>query len=183
MKRAFRFPPFEVNRMLRTGLAVQLADALRTAIHTGYYGPGDILPPIRDLSEITGMSSVLVSRAIRILKDERLVSPRPHIGCVVCAPDSPMWKGQVLIVVPPGIGNPCDNAVYSVLRDTLTANRYLSLVATVPYVATESGRRYDFALIDTMMRQQIDLVVQLHNQKEIAGWLSPRACRFRCALP
>ena len=46
MKRAFRFPPFEVNRMLRTGLAVQLADALRTTIHTGYYGPGDILPPI-----------------------------------------------------------------------------------------------------------------------------------------
>ena len=169
MKRAFRFPPFEVNRMLRTGLAVQLADALRTAIHTGYYGPGDILPPIRDLSEITGMSSVLVSRAIRILKDERLVSPRPHIGCVVCAPDSPMWKGQVLIVVPPGGAIHYLNVVVGELRDALTSAGYLVLAATAQRKADGA---YDFSLLETMLRQRVELVVQLHDRPEITRYLA-----------
>ena len=171
-------PPFAVDRSLRVGLATQVADALRNAILTGYYAPGEVLPPIRELAAITGVAQVLVVRAIRMLREERLVSPRPHVGCVVCAKNRPLWKGQVLIVVPAGIGNPDDNAVYAVLRDKLTVGGYLPLVATVPYVVSESGRRYDFALLDSMMRQQIDLVVQLHDQPEIARWLSRRGVPF-----
>ena len=96
MRKAFRLPPFEVDRTLHTSLAVQLSDALRTAIRTGYYAPGDILPPIREMSEMTGISTVLVSKAVKILKEERLVNPRPHNGIEVCASDRPMWKGPLL---------------------------------------------------------------------------------------
>ena len=131
MRKAFRLPPFEVDRTLHTSLAVQLSDALRTAILTGYYAPGDVLPPIREMSEMTGISCVLVSRAIRILKEERLVCPRPHIGIVVCDSKSPMWKGQTLIVVPGGGSIQYLTVVGDVLRDMLTAEGYLPLVATV----------------------------------------------------
>ena len=179
MKRTgLRLPPFKLDRMRRGELAKQLADALRNAIITGYYRAGDVLPPVRELAVRLDVSKGIAEQSIARLREEGLISPRPRIGSVVCERNRPLWKGQVLIVVPPGIGNPGDNAVYSVLRDALTANRYLSLVATVPYVATESGRRYDFALIDTMMRQQIDLIVQLHNQEEIASWLSRRGVPF-----
>lgn len=174
-KATFKNPPFTLDRSRRGGLVAQVADALRRAIVTGYYGPGDILPPIRELAALTGVSQVIATRAVRILKEERLVSPRPHIGCVVCAADRPLWKGQILLVVPPGIGNPSENAAQSILRDSLTSAGYLVFVATVPYAADGS---LDFALLDTMMRQRFDLIVQLHGLDEVSRYLSDRNAPF-----
>ena len=175
MRKDFRLPPFKVDRTLHTSLAVQLSDALRTAIRTGYYAPGDALPPIREMSEMTGISCVLVSRAIRILKEERLVCPRPHIGIVVCDSKSPMWKGQTLIVVPGGGSIQYLTVVGDVLRDMLTTEGYLPLVATVPHKADGT---YDFSLLDLMLNHQIDVVVQLHDQPEISQWLSGKGVPF-----
>ena len=175
MKQVFRLPPFKVDRSLRTGLAVQLANALRNAIATGYYEAGDVLPPIRDMSKLTGVSSVLVSRAIRILKEERLVSPRPHNGCVVCAKDRPLWKGQVLIAMPPGGTQHYMNVVCTEVHDALIAAGYLALTVTVP---KNAAGKYDFALLDLMMRQQTDLVVQLYDLPEITKRLSSRKVSF-----
>lgn len=174
MKKAYRVLPFKIDRTLRTGLSVQLADALRTAIRTGFYAAGDILPPIRELSEMTGVSCVLVSRAVRILKNERLVNPRPHIGIEVCSGDHLLWKGQVLIIVP------CGTIEYlavvgDVLRDGLTSAGYLPHIATVPH--NEDGT-YDFSLLDLMLRQQFDAVVQLHDQVEISGYLAAKNVPF-----
>lgn len=177
-KRDFKRPNFSIDRAKRGNLAKQIAFGLRTAIETGYYRPGEILPPVRDLAEILGVSMGIAVQAVNGIREAGLISPRPAVGSVVCAKNRPLWKGQVLIVVPAGIGNPDDNAVYAVLRDKLTVGGYLPLVATVPYVVSESGRRYDFALLDSMMRQQIDLVVQLHDQPEIARWLSRRGVPF-----
>ncbi len=175
MRRAFRLPPFKVDRSLHIGLAVQLADALRTAIHTGYYTPGDVLPPIRDMSAMTGVSSVLVSRAIRILKDERLVCPRPHAGIEVCAESHPMWRGQVMILVPSGGSIQYLTVVGDALRDALTAAGYLPLIVTVPRKADGT---YDYSLLELMLRQQMDVVVQLHDQPEISRWLSDKKISF-----
>ena len=175
MGKSFRLPPFKVDRTLHVCLAVQLADALRTAIRTGYYAPGDVLPPIREMSEMTGISTVLVSKAVKILKEERLVNPRPHNGIEVCASDRPMWKGQALIVVPSGGSIQYLTVVGDVLRDMLTAEGYLPLVATVPHKADGT---YDFSLLDLMLNHQIDVVVQLHDQPEISQWLSGKGVPF-----
>ncbi len=174
-ERDFKKPPFTLDRTRRGGLAIQLADNLRRTIETGYYRAGDLLPPIRDLATLTGVSQVIATRAVRILKEERLVSPRPHIGIIVCARDRPLWKGQILLVVPPGIGNAADNAAQAALRDSLTAAGYLVFVATVPYAADGTC---DFALLDTMMRQRFDLVVQLHDLDLISERLSSRKVPF-----
>ena len=83
---------------------MQLAGALRNAIDTGYYRPGDVLPPVRDLAHLLDLSKGIAEQAIAHLREEGLISPRPRIGSVVCEKNRPLWKGQILIIVPPDGG-------------------------------------------------------------------------------
>ena len=175
-KNPYRKPPFSLDRSRHGHLAEQIAAGLRTAIETGYYRAGDILPPVRDLAETLGVSMGMAFQALAIIREEGLVSPRPAVGSVVCAKDRPLWKGQVLVVVPPGIGNYRENTVHAVLRDTLTAAGYMPLAATVPHAA--SGRFEDFALLETMLRQQVDLTVCLHDSPAVTSWLGKRGVKF-----
>ena len=174
-KRVFRKPRFSLDRTRRGDLAQQVAAGLRTAIRTGYYRSGDILPPVRDLAEILLVSKGIAEQAIALIREEGLISPRPAVGCVVCERKRPLWKGQVLIVVPPDAGNTSDNTASAVLRDVFTVNGYLAQAVTVS--RTETGK-FDFALLDLMLRQQTDLVVLLHDQAAIAHWLSMRGVPF-----
>ena len=177
-KREFKKPRFSIDRSQRGNLSRQIADGLRTAIETGYYRPGEILPPVRDLADILGVSMGIAVQAVNRIREEGLISPRPAVGSVVCAPDHPHWKGQVLIVVPPDGGNTADNTMSAVLRNNLIANGYLAL--TAPVLSSEDGR-FDFSLLDIMLHQQTDLVVQLHDKPEISSWLSARNIPFiRC---
>ena len=175
MGKDFKRPPFELDRTRGGTLVEQLAAALRRAIETGYYRAGDMLPPTRDLASLLGVSRVVAIRAVRRLADMRLVSQRSHTGSIVCAKDRPLWKGQVLIVVPPGGGNTADNVAAAVLRDALTVNGYLALAVTVPRKADGA---FDFALLDLMTRQQTNLVVLLHDKPGIARWISARRLPF-----
>lgn len=169
-KTDFRKPPFSLDRSRHGDLAEQIATGLRTAIETGYYPAGSVLPPVRDLARMLDVSKGIAELALSRIREEGLVSPRPRVGSVVCAPDRPLWKGHVVTVIPPGLGNPFDTAIHAVVRDRLTAAGYL----VTPVTVTESrpGRFDDFALLDTVLRQQTDLVVQLHNQETITRHLS-----------
>ena len=171
----YKAPPFALDRSRRGTLEDQLADALVKAVETGYYGPGDMMPPTRDLAKILGVSRVVAIRAMRRLADMRLIVQRPHQGSIVCARDRPLWKGQVLLVATPGIGNADDDPIRIILRDSLLSAGYLAIVATVPRSADDSP---DFAFLDTVMRQQIDLVVLLDDKKDVAAWLSRRGTPF-----
>ena len=175
-KNDYKKPPFSLDRTRYGDLAAQLASSLRTAIETGYYRAGDILPPVRELAKLLGVSAGIAARALSIVRDEGLINPRPCVGSVVCAKGQPLWKGHVVIVVPPGPGNRSDNTVHSRLRDTLTAEGYLTTPVTVAETRTRLFN--DFSLLDAVLRQQTDLVVLLHNQDNIARWLSRRGTDF-----
>ena len=175
-KNPYKKPPFRLDRGYHGELAAQLAAALRRSIETGYYAAGDILPPVRDLAGILDVSKGVAEQAVATLREEGFVSPRPAVGSVVCAHCRPLWKGQVLIVVPPGVGNPCDNTVYAILRDALTANGYLPLTVTV--FRTMPGRYGDFALLETQLKQHVDLVVSLAGEPEVIRWLARRKVPF-----
>ena len=176
-KREFKKPRFSIDRSQRGNLARQIADGLRTAIETGYYRPGDILPPVRDLADILGVSMGIAVQAVNRIREEGLISPRPAVGSVVCAPDNPHWKGQVLIVVPPDGGNTADNTISAILRNNLISNGYLAL--TAPVLRRNDGK-FDFSLLELMLHQQTDLVVQLHDKPEISSWLSAHNIPFIC---
>ncbi|MBP5544350.1 MAG: substrate-binding domain-containing protein [Kiritimatiellae bacterium] len=175
-KTAYKKPPFELDRTRHGDLARQIADGLRTAIETGYYRPGDVLPPVRDLGEILGVSMGIAVQAVTMIREESLISPRPRVGSVVCSKDRPLWKGHVVIVVPPGRGNPFDNMVHVAVRDGLIAAGYLPLSASVG--ETAPGKFNDFSLLDTILKQQTDLVVQIQGQECVARWLSRRGVPF-----
>lgn len=61
----------------------QVAGAIRRAIAEGECGPGDRIPPARDLSQALGVNANTVLRALRTLRDEGLLEFRRGRGVTV----------------------------------------------------------------------------------------------------
>ena len=165
-----------MNRNAGRSLIEQTTDGLRDAITCGRWKPGTILPSSRKIEEQLGVSRIVVNAAFARLAEEGYIVPRPRVGTVVRDRSEKLWKGHVVIVVPPGPGNHSDNTAYASLRDALTAEGYL----TTPVTVAETRHRHynDFSLLDTVLRQQTDLVFLLHDQDNIARWLSRQGREF-----
>ncbi len=72
----------------------QVAGRLRRAIAEGEAGPGERLPPAKDLAAVLGVNSNTVLRALRTLRDEGLLEFRRGRGITV-AGDAPT-KGMLI---------------------------------------------------------------------------------------
>ena len=82
-----------IDPMSSTPLYEQVAAAIRRAIADGEAGPGDRLPPAKDLATVLGVNANTVLRALRLLRDEGLLEFRRGRGISVAGtPD----QGAVL---------------------------------------------------------------------------------------
>ena len=69
-KHPYKKPPFSLDRTRRRKLTEQLASSLRTAIETGYYKPGETVPPVRELAAEVGVSPGIAARALARIREE-----------------------------------------------------------------------------------------------------------------
>ena len=72
-----------IDRSAQLPLHEQVAAEIRRAIADGEAGPGDRLPPARDLAAVLGVNSNTVLRALRMLRDEGLLEFRRGRGVTV----------------------------------------------------------------------------------------------------
>jgi len=84
----------KVDRDEPVPLHDQVAAEIRRAIADGEAGPGERLPPARDLAAVLCVNTNTVFRALRMLRDEGLLEFRRGRGITV-AGDAPR-KGAVL---------------------------------------------------------------------------------------
>jgi GntR family transcriptional regulator len=75
----------KVDRQESTDLHEQVAAEIRRAIAEGEAGPGERLPPARDLAAVLGVNTNTVLRALRQLRDEGLLDFRRGRGITVAA--------------------------------------------------------------------------------------------------
>jgi GntR family transcriptional regulator len=84
----------QVDASSSTPLNEQVAGLIRRAIAEGEAGPGERLPPARDLAAVLGVNSNTVLRALRVLREEGLLEFRRGRGITV-AGDAPT-KGLLI---------------------------------------------------------------------------------------
>jgi DNA-binding transcriptional regulator YhcF (GntR family) len=73
----------KIDRAEPIQLYDQVASELRRAIADGEAGPGERLPPARDLAAVLGVNTNTVFRALRQLRDEGLLEFRRGRGVTV----------------------------------------------------------------------------------------------------
>src|SRR5690242_21594821 len=73
----------KVDPLSPVPLHEQVAAAIRRAIADGEAGPGERLPPARDLAAVLGVNANTVFRALRTLREEGLVEFRRGRGVSV----------------------------------------------------------------------------------------------------
>jgi GntR family transcriptional regulator len=76
-------PMLEVDPSSPVPLHEQVAAAIRRAIADGEAGPGDRLPPARDLAAVLGVNANTVFRGLRTLRGEGLLEFRRGRGVTV----------------------------------------------------------------------------------------------------
>ena len=163
-----RLPPFGINRDVRRTLVDQITDGIRGAIRTGYYRPGDRLPPMRVFEETFGVSRIVTNAVMANLTAEGLVQPRRGAGAEVLNPGERIWKGSVLVVFRDESGVFYMNVLGGRIRDRLVRGGYLVSQVAVP---NGTGGR-DFALLDANLRQHFDLAILVFDDAEIESRLS-----------
>jgi GntR family transcriptional regulator len=75
--------PVKVDRTDPLPLHEQVAGEIRRAIADGEVGPGERLPPARDLAAVLGVNANTVFRSLRLLRDEGLLEFRRGRGVTV----------------------------------------------------------------------------------------------------
>lgn len=152
--------PFKIVRNSRKTLVEQVSDGLRTCILSGHYSSGDILPTIRDLAEMLGVSDIVTRAAIRTLAQEDLVHPRPKTGIEVLGRSGKTWKGRILLVTRSNGRTYYVNVFTAALREKLVKAGWELALATVA-----PGARPDLSELELQLAHPTNLaVVMFENQ-------------------
>ncbi len=167
--------PFEVGRDRRQALVDQVVDGLRTAILDGYYGPGEVLPSIKEMAAELGVSRIVTETAVRRLGEEGYTAPRPRIGSVVLDRGGVHWRGSVLLIERDGPAQYYTSVFGGTLIHRLLSAGYqvvkLPMLVDVP-------KRIRMASLESVLRHHFDLAILTNEAAEIERALSAHGVKF-----
>lgn len=167
--------PFRIDRASRIDLPRQVTDGLRSAIKTGFFKPGDVLPSVQEMRKFLGVSIRAPLSAIKTLKDEGLVASRRHVGCVVLGKHEMSWKGHVLVICPNTTPVFYKTVVDMHVSELLSENGYLTTRLMLKG-SEEAG--YDFSHLSLILKQPVSFVLVLGDRPKLFDFLAESGVPF-----
>lgn len=184
---AWKMPPFRLDKS-QCGLPLtrQLCANFEQAIESGYYAPGDKIPPVRAQMGIFKVSlSVAEDAMIELVKTGKVYA-RPRIGTIVADRDAPARRGSIIHAFPGYENSYYSKTFGATFSETVQRAGY---ACTTVYVPIGKDGSYDLSTLDRALLHEPDLVVLLFPKKEIVRHLSRIGVRFvgvgqePCRLP
>ena len=167
--------PFEVDRASRIDLPRQVTDGLRAAIRSGFFKPGDILPPVQAMRKALGVSVRAPLEAVRCLQDEGLVASRRHVGVVVLGRNEMSWKGHVLVVYPN-----VTPVFYKTVLEMRLSDRLLDAgwLTTRIMLRGSEAKGYDLTQLAFALKQPLSFVFVLGDRPRLFKYLRASGIPF-----
>ena len=166
--------PFAVVRQIGTSMEDQLVSGFARAIRSGTYTDGTVLPGVRKLAVMFGVSEITIRNAVKRLCREGLLAARPRVGLTVCAPGRRSWRGSVLGIKagPPGMyfTGVLENCMGSVLR----RNGWL-------YTSVEVSPRLkgeDLTMMEMVLDSSVKLVVLFEAPPQLSAHVAKMGVPF-----
>lgn len=156
-KSFFKPLPFKLDRRLMVNFADQLVEGVRRSVESGYYRPGDVLPPQKEIARLLDVSIRIPREAYRKLADQRIASPRKSVGCVILPRGANIWKGRVLFVT-----SAASEGAYFLSKMLGTIRRKLAAEGWLFNVVNVDVRKYgarDTAALESELAIPYDLAV------------------------
>ena len=166
--------PFVVMRNVGTSVEDQLAGGFARAIRSGVYADGTVLPGIRKLAVVFGVSEISVRNAVKRLCREGLLAARPRTGLMVCAPGRRSWRGSVLGVKAGPHGMYFTGVLENSMASVLRRNGWL-------YTSVEVSPRMedaDVMTVDMMLDASVRLVVLLEASPQVVAHVAKSGVPF-----
>lgn len=168
--------PFRVGRSTGVSLARQIADGIRSAIESGYYQPGQVLPTRKEFAKALGVSERAPREAVAMLSAEGVVYTRRCLGCVVSKIGERQWLGRVLLV----LGDYDLSYYYTTLFESFSRRMmeagYLAVRLVCP---SKDGRKFDTTPLQAALRQSFDFVVSLQTDRRVIDLLEKSGLRYQ----
>ena len=175
--------PFKIDRRVAGSVEAQFTDALRAAIVTGRYKPGDVLPSIVAFSRGLGVSIRAPQAALKALAKEGLVSPRRRTGTIVSAPRDAAFRGNVLLVSANTHPVYYDSLVESCLSDILSKAGFLMTRVVTPLKGGGAKgdferEKYDLRPLRHALRQSLSFAVLVDIRRQIVNAVAKSGVPF-----
>lgn len=169
-------PPFRLD-MAQCGMPLtrQVCAGFEHAIDTGYYAPGDKIPPVRAQMGIFGVSLSVAEDAMILLMKTGRVYARPRIGTIVADQNAPARLGSIVFVYPQSEVSYYAKTFGAIFAEDVQKSGY---TCTTVVVSVSASGAYDFSALDRTLLQTPDLVVLLLPSEKIMRHLSEKGVKF-----
>ena len=146
-----------VNKESLESVSGQIARAFRGGILCGDISFGETVPSIRSLADRLSVGMKTVRTAYEVLKAEGWLRSSARKGFVAATPDTPQWKGDVLVVSKADYSN---TMLVSGIESRLSSAGWLVTNIIIDRLGSANA---EYGPLDAMLTRPFDLVIVLSD--------------------